>query len=160
MYYLFIITFQIFYLTDEFIYKLNSIQYINNFLIRNSNEYITKLNSLIYPCYKRGATCIDNEFIPKKRNYNPIMPKELNINKNFESYFKIDYSFFNPIINIKFNLISIERFENFTSIDYLMMKIFKNIIEIQLRNKLNDAIMADNDINIINNMKGIYLTIK
>ena len=153
-------TFQIFYLSDEFINKLNSNQNINNFLIRSSNEYITKLNSLIYPCYKRGATCIDNEFIPKKRNYNPIMPKEFNINKNFESYFKIDYSFLNPIINIKFNLISIERFENFTSIDYFMMKIFTNIIEIQLRNKLNDAIIADNDINIISNMKGIYLTIK
>ena len=152
--------FQIFYLTDEFINKLNSNQNINNFLIRSSNEYITKFNILFNPCYKKGATCIDNEFIPKKRNYSPIAPKEFNTNKNFESYFKIDYSFYNPIINIKFNLISIERFENFTSIDYYMMIIFKNIIEIQVKNKLNDAIAADNNIKITSNIKGIYLTIK
>ena len=151
------------------------------FKLRTKNNFITKLNNIVLPCYHNyekmhhidDKFCQNGEFIPiniledlqKKYNinihnyqsYTPIEMKKSNKNNRLEFWYKIDNSFNIPkeniIIQIKSDMFLGDK------INYAMLLLLEKYIEVKIDKYLYEAKDSDNTFKLKSESASILLEI-
>lgn len=141
------------------------------FKLRTKNNFVTKLNDIVLPCYQDyenitfdlNKVCKNGEFIPNNilekmqkindninienyHNYLPIEIKAENKSDRLEFWYKIDNSFNIPKENIVIQIKS--KLFLGSKINYLMLLFLEKYIEVKVEKYLFEAKDSDNSIKI------------
>ena len=150
------------------------------FKLRTKNNFITKLNHTVLPCYINYEKneiddnfCPNGEFIPTDvfkeikekinysiddyKSYTPVEIKKENKNNRLEFWYKIDNSFNIPKVNIVIEIKSEIFLGN--KINFAMLLLIKKFIEIKIDKYLFEAKDSDNSFKFNSQSSSILIEI-
>ena len=165
--------------------KIDENKFINIkdiFKLRSKNNFVTKLNDIVLPCYHNydninfdlNSACNNGEFIPNDilekilkingniniENYHSYIPTEIkteNKNNRLEFWYKIDNSFNIPKENIVMQIKS--KLFLGSKTNYLMLLFLEKYIEVKVEKYLFEAKDSDNSIRISSYSTNLLLEI-
>jgi len=127
----------------------------SSFELRKENNFITKLNSLIYSCEEKNLKCDSYEFTDKSGD---LEPTALYDDANLRVFYKIDRTFHVPKIYVYIHVFSDMLKKNIVS--YANFNFVSEYLEYELNTNLSQAVEAGNLVGLEFDDTGITITIQ